>query len=102
MSDMTKPRTVERTIRKGEVLCFGNRYRLEPMKRIGYEDDPVYDGRLDGRRAWFHHYGDYKPLADCVFLTGFPDARAEFGMEWPGPNCIDGKFVWERWRIVDV
>lgn len=87
-------RWAERKIVDGVVKFHGSRYRV-------VEDVP-YDGRLDGRRALFYEYSNsehWPNLRDRVFLHSFPDpSNEEHGMDWPGPNCIDGYFHWETWE----
>jgi len=76
-----------RTIRNGTVRFAGKVYRVAPITPT----ELPYDGRLDGKRALFYTYGNYASLTDSIFLHSFGD-------EWPGPNCINGYFVWHRWR----
>ena len=81
-----------RKIRSGRVKFHGQWYRVTPR-----QGEPSYDGRLDGKRAWFYQY-DYEPrLSQSIFLHSVPDPDAEDEFGWPGPNCIDGVFVWEKW-----
>lgn len=98
-----------RSIRAGTVRFYGKVYRVSPTQRtppvgmVGreWQSDPPYDGRLDGKRALFYSYHpEHASLADSIFLHSFPNPDAEDGMDWPGPNCIDGYFIWERWREV--
>lgn len=89
-------RWAERVIRDGTVRFSGRRYRVAVRQQPDLNGfvEPAYDGRLDGRRALFYSYGPTFPsLADRVFLHSFGD-------EWPGPNCVDGYFVWTDWREV--
>lgn len=85
-----------RTIRRGTVRFYGKTYQVAPTERAApYESDPPYDGRLDGMRAHFYNYDPHcTSLADSVFLHSVEGAK------WPGPNCIDGYFRWERWTEV--
>lgn len=105
-------RFAERLIRGDRVKFFGRWYRLalrlphpqgpDCPNPQAYAGDPPYDDRLSGRRAFFYDYGPSFPsLADSIFLHSFPDASAEYGVEWPGPNCIDGYFRWEKWTLVN-
>lgn len=98
-----RTRWEERLIRKGGRVKFaGHWYRVAPTQRhalASYASDPPYDGRLDGKRAVFYSYGPSAPaLLDSIFLHSFPNPEAEDGIEWPGPNCVDGVFRWEHWR----
>jgi len=96
-----------RLIRNGTVRCFGKTYQVEPTHRPpetakhgkGWQSDPPYDGRLDGKLAYFTHYGSSSPrLADSVWLVQVPVGE---DITWPGLNCIDGYFVWNRWREIN-
>ena len=86
-----------RTIRNGTVKFFGKKYkvtwRTEPDCN-GFQEPP-YDGRLDGLRGLFYSHGESFPhLINNIYLHSF-------GYEYPGPNCIDGHFVWEKWEVVE-
>lgn len=98
---MTRNRFATRTIRHGTVRWFGRRFRVAPTQRVvpahvsnpeAWANDPAYDGRLDGLRATFTEYG-HDAFPDSLFLHSF-------GNEWPGPSCINGYFVWERWDAI--
>ena len=100
-----RPRFALRTIKDGAVKIRGLVFRPEQRHR-------AYDGRLDGKRYLFGlywgppNYDRYGPdgwLRAFVSLWGSEEAaRAQTDEEmaamWPGPECVDGAFVWEVWR----
>ena len=94
-----------RTIHDGKIKWLGRTFEVVPVQRERvdgitgrqYESDPPYDGRLDGLRALFYTYGGGWH-ADKVFLHSFGSGEDD----WPGPNCIDGYFVWEQWEPVNA
>lgn len=91
----TRRRFVLRTIRGGSVVIDGVIYR--PDERF-----MVYDGRLDGQRFAFARYfeGYYAntPPAPHIALWGTEEFYRDADAPWPGPECVDGRFVWEWWR----
>ncbi len=85
-----------RTIRNGEVIIDGVRYR--PRQR-----HVKYDGRLDGYRYVFGRYprpwrDDYEPF---VCLWGL-EVNYYNDMDWVyGPEDVDGSLPWDFWSAVD-
>lgn len=104
MTDVERKRAMwgSRMVRNGAVRFDHRIFRVAPtIRRENYGDpkaerqywsDPPYDGRLDGKRFWFYRYEGSFP--DSIFLHSTDND------EWPGPNCIDGFFVWEQWTCV--
>lgn len=87
-----------RTIKNGTIRWCHDTYKVAPIQRDfpdrgpEWQSEPEYDGRLDGLRALFYTY-----------RTGIHEGKVflhSFGGDWPGPNCIDGYFHWERWEKV--
>jgi len=43
-------------------------------------------------------FGIYLNENRFVFLWGTEDYYRNPNAKWPGPECVDGVFVWEIWR----
>lgn len=79
-------------------------YEAMPQRHSARSMDlcPRYDGRMDGRRGLFYDYGpdpygngSEGPLTQAVWLHNVDD-------EWPGPACVGGMFVWERFSLAEA
>lgn len=76
--------------------------KLSPKERGRPEADPdckrpAYDGRLDGLKGLFFTYGQHHERSkNHVWLHSI------VGVEWPGPACVGGYFVWDTFKLEDA
>lgn len=84
-----RPRFVLRTIVNGSVRIYGRDYRPDAHRT-------AYDGRLDGQRFAFGLYHN-RPDLICLWGTQAAYETVAEGVDWPGPECVDGKFPWTFW-----
>ena len=82
-----------RTIKDGKVRIGGVTFAPQPR-------DMPYDGRLDGMRYAFGRYWEGDSVRPFVCLWGTEAFYHDPDEPWPGPECVDGYFVWQFWHAV--
>jgi len=89
-----RQRFVIRRIKDGSVSIKGVTFRPRSDAAL------KYDGRLDGMRYAFGLYWNGDEFEKrFVELWGTERAyRYGVGLNWPGPECVDGKLYWSSWE----